>query len=29
VDCEWKDGKVISTNIDNPLGEKIEVVQGR
>ena len=28
VDCEWKDGKIISTNIDNPLNEKIMVVEG-
>ncbi|MBQ4406806.1 MAG: glycoside hydrolase family 95 protein [Bacteroidales bacterium] len=27
VDCEWKDGKIVSTNIDNPLNEKIEVVK--
>ena len=27
VDCEWKDGKIVALDIDNPLNEKIEVVK--
>jgi alpha-L-fucosidase 2 len=29
VDCEWKDGKIVSSKIDNPLNEKIMVVECR